>query len=99
MDKAYLTNDIEDSFFTELDLDEAANICGGGLFGYDPNSLENRHNSANNYYPADNYPYLGDRRTNYYLRNGYELSDITDSAGDDPYLRNAQYTNFGYLYY
>jgi hypothetical protein len=76
MNKAYLTNDIEDSFLTELDLDEAANICGGGLFGYDPNSLENRHN------PANNYP---------------SLSDIVDSAGDNPYLRYAQFMDFGYL--
>jgi len=93
MDKTYLTNDIEDSFLTELDLDEAANICGGGLFGYDPNSLENRYNATNNY------PYLGDRRINSMLRDGYELSEIVESAGDDPYLSNAQFTNFGYLYY
>jgi hypothetical protein len=79
MDKAYLTNDIEDSFFTELDLDEAANICGGGLFDHVDNSLANRHSLANNY------PYLGDSRTNFLLDNGYELSDIVDSAGDNPY--------------
>lgn len=81
-----LTND---SSLINLDANEAANVCGGRRGGRRVGSL--------NYSLADNYPSLGSDRINLLLDQGYELSDIVASAGDNPSLRYAQFMDFGYL--
>lgn len=74
-----------DSSLINLDANEADNVCGGRRVG------------RLNYSLADNYPSLGSDRINFLLDHGYELSDIVASAGDNPYLMHAQFTDYGFL--
>lgn len=72
-----------DSSFIELNLNEAADVCGG--------------RRRPDYSLAANYSLLGSDRINFLLQNGYELSDIVASAGDNPSLRYAQFQDFSFL--
>jgi hypothetical protein len=73
MNKAYLTNDIEDSFFTELDLDEAANVLGGYL-GVDDSAANG------GYTTGSAFQFAVHNQTQLANQQGYDVSGV------DPYV-------------
>jgi hypothetical protein len=77
MDKAYLTNDIEDSFFTELDLDEAANVLGGYL-GVDDSAANG------GYFTGSAFGAAVHNQTQLASQRGYDVSGV------DPYVLAAK---------